>query len=87
LAACLLAVFIAAPLAAQDGLGFDDEESGGASGGSGALAVSIGGEVSAAMTAYIDDFADDAEAVRLGDVFSGKLNFPPKLPAPPALSP
>jgi hypothetical protein len=79
LAACLLAVFclsffIALPLAAQDGFGdqgfgFGDEESGGALGGSGALAVSIGGEVSAAMTAYIDDFADGAEAVRLGGCF------------------
>jgi hypothetical protein len=74
------------PLAAQDGFGFDDEESGGASGGSGALAVSIGGEVSAAMTAYIDGFADGPETVRLGMFFPANSIFPPKLPAPPALS-
>jgi type 1 fimbria pilin len=72
LTALLLAL---SPLSAQDGLGFGDEEAGGASGGSAAPAVSIGGEVSASMTGFVDEFSDGAEEVRLGDIFSGKLNF------------
>ncbi|GHV87447.1 hypothetical protein AGMMS50255_7430 [Spirochaetia bacterium] len=45
------------PLSAQDfGFDFDDEAAGG--GDSGVLAVSIGGEVSASMTGFIDDFSD-----------------------------
>jgi hypothetical protein len=62
---------------AQDfGFSFDDEDGSGLfSGDGGPLAVSIGGEVSAAMTGFIDDFSDGTEDVRLGDIFSGKLNF------------
>jgi hypothetical protein len=65
------------PLSAQDfGFSFDDESAGDVSGGSaGALAVSIGGEVSASVVGYVDDFQEGAEDVRLGDIFSGKLNF------------
>jgi hypothetical protein len=68
------------PLSAQDGFveqsfGFGDDAEGGAFGGSGNFAVSIGGEASASMTGFVDDFADGADAVRLGDIFSGKLNF------------
>ena len=75
------------PLAAQDdgfaeqsfGFGFDDADSGGTGGSfsaiGGAPAVNISGEVSASMTGFVEDFADGAEAVHLGDVFSGKLNF------------
>ncbi|GAB6393077.1 MAG: hypothetical protein MdMp014T_2450 [Treponematales bacterium] len=70
-------VIISSPLIAQD-FGFGDEsEAGagfGASGGS-ALAVDISGEVSASMTGFVDDFDEGADAVRLGDLFSGKLNF------------
>jgi hypothetical protein len=62
---------------AQDfGFGFDDEGAGGAFGGDGgALAVSIGGEASASVTGFVDDFSGDAGDVQLGDLFSGKLNF------------
>jgi hypothetical protein len=79
LAVCCLLLFTTLSLSAQDfGFGFDDEDAGGASsafGGSGGLAVSIGGEVSAGVTGFVDDFSDGADAVRLGDIFSGKLNF------------
>jgi hypothetical protein len=30
------------------------------------------------MTSFIDDFSGGAEDVRLGDIFSGTLNFMPK---------
>jgi hypothetical protein len=65
------------PLAAQDfGFGFDDENAGDLSGGgAGNFAVSIGGEVSASLVGYVDDFQKGADTVRLGDIFSGKLNF------------
>ncbi|GHV89216.1 hypothetical protein AGMMS50267_15760 [Spirochaetia bacterium] len=67
------------PLSAQDfGFGFDDEAAGG--GGSGVLSVSIGGEVSASMTGFIDDFSDGLDETRLGDIFSGKLNFSAETP-------
>jgi hypothetical protein len=68
------------PLAAQDfGFGFGDDganaAAGGNSGGGSALAVSVGGEVSASAVGYGDDFTGGADAVRLGNLFSGKLNF------------
>jgi hypothetical protein len=87
LVAFCLVFFISLSLPAQDGFaeqsfgfGFDDEDAGGmggAFGGDGGtpLAVSIGGEVSASLLGYIDDFANGADKVRLGDIFSGKLNF------------
>jgi hypothetical protein len=76
----LLSAFALSPLAAQDfGFGFDDEgvaDAGfGEIGGGRPLAVSIGGEVSASIVSYVDDFADGVDTVRLGDIFSGKLNF------------
>ena len=62
------------PLSAQDfGFGFDDEAD--TSGGGNNSPVSIGGEVSGAVIGYINDFSDGADHVRLGDIFSGKLNF------------
>jgi hypothetical protein len=71
-----LAILLALPLSAQDfGFGFDDETVTEAAAGGNALAVSIGGEVSASIGGYVGDFADGADAVRLGDIFSGKLNF------------
>jgi hypothetical protein len=79
-AACLLLI-VTLPLPAQDfGFGFDDEgatDAFGAIGGGNALAVNIGGEVSASITGFVEDFADGADNVRLGagDVFSGKVNF------------
>jgi hypothetical protein len=66
------------PLAAQDfGFGFGDEGADAAAGGNsgGVLAVIIGGEVSASAVGYGDDFTGGADAVRLGNLFSGKLNF------------
>jgi hypothetical protein len=85
---CLL-FFIALSLPAQDGFaeqsgfatqsfgfGFDDDDTGGMGGTFGpALAVSIGGEVSASITGFVEDFEDGADDVRFGDIFSGKLNF------------
>jgi hypothetical protein len=73
-------LLVSAALPAQDfGFGFDIEDEGGAdaankSGGI-PLAASIGGEVSASLLGYIDDFSEGADHTRLGDVFSGKLNF------------
>jgi hypothetical protein len=58
---------------------FDDGDADGMSGafggGGSAPAVSISGEVSAAMTGFVDDFSDGPEDTRLGNIFSGKLNF------------
>jgi hypothetical protein len=72
------------PLYAQD-FGFGDESSGGGGDGASANAavstgavsgaVSISGEAAATLLGYGDDFSEGADAVRLGDVFSGKLNF------------
>jgi hypothetical protein len=65
------------PLAAQEfGFGFGDEDPGSALGGSGGdLAVSVGGEVGAALLGFTSDFEDGADHIRFGDIFSGKLNF------------
>jgi hypothetical protein len=61
------------PLSAQDfGFGFDDEDTGSAFSGGG---VTVGGEVSASLTGFIDDFSGGLEETRLGDIFSGKLKF------------
>ena len=56
-------------LYAQDSFGFDTGASG--------LSVSIGGEVSAELTGFIDDFGpvDRIRNSNLGDIFSGRLNF------------
>jgi hypothetical protein len=71
----LLLIAPALSLTAQE-FGFGGATEGEASGGNGGMfAVSIGGEVSASITGYVDDFADSAGEVRLGDLFSGKLNF------------
>jgi len=73
----ILLLITAVSLSAQDfGFGFGDEEE---AAGSGSMAssfnVSVGGEVSASMVGYIDDFSNGPDNVRLGDIFSGKLNF------------
>jgi hypothetical protein len=72
--------FLMLPLSAQDfGFGFDtdedpafsiDEERGGDF-----FSLTIGGEVSAFMVGYIDDFSKGSSHVKLGNIFSGKLNF------------
>jgi hypothetical protein len=74
------AAVFAAPLFAQDfGFGFDDDggNGGGAKNSASARAggVEIGGEVSAALLGYGEDFSEGASHVRFGDIFSGKLNF------------
>jgi len=62
------------PLAAQDfGFGFGDYETAGIS--NNAIAVTIGGEASATLLGYVDDFSNGADHTHLGDIFSGKLNF------------
>jgi hypothetical protein len=78
----MLSLIFVTPLSAQDfgfGFGDDEEQSSAFDGGSAVSAaakgVTIGGEVSAAMTGYIDDFSKGASHVKLGDIFSGKLNF------------
>ncbi|MDR2052785.1 MAG: hypothetical protein LBP80_05150 [Treponema sp.] len=59
-------------LSAQD-FGFGNDEGDSFSGA--AAAVSVGGEVSASMLGYFDDFSNGLGETRLGDIFSGKLNF------------
>ncbi|MDR2659580.1 MAG: hypothetical protein LBC27_06275 [Spirochaetaceae bacterium] len=74
----LLALFLLpAALFAQD-FGFGDDVSLAAgvneiSGGN--SAVSISGEVSASLLGYGEDFHEGADYTRLGNIFSGKLNF------------
>ncbi|MDR0374386.1 MAG: hypothetical protein LBH85_01500 [Treponema sp.] len=70
----LLAAF-AMPLAAQDfGFGFGDDDAA-TDGGGGNFGVAIGGEVSASLLGYADDFSQGLDKTGLGDIFSGKLNF------------
>ncbi|MDR1469466.1 MAG: hypothetical protein LBT00_09250, partial [Spirochaetaceae bacterium] len=82
----ILAYAVLPPLSAQEGFGFSDEETagdfgfgdegtGGSLGGSGGSPVSIGGEAGASLTGFGNDFADGAKAVRLGNIFSGRLEF------------
>jgi hypothetical protein len=62
------------PLAAQDfGFGFGDYETAGIA--NNPIAVSIGGEISATLLGYTNDFSNGMDQTRLGDIFSGKLNF------------
>jgi len=44
-------------------------------GRSGAPSVSIGGEVSASLIGYVNDFTKGVEETKFGDIFQGKLNF------------
>jgi hypothetical protein len=66
---------VISPVAAQD-FGFGDEagESFGATASS-LLSVSVGGEVSASITGYFDDFSEGTDAIQFGDIFSGKIDF------------
>ena len=62
------------------GFGFEENGGLGFTGGGGStssFSVSIGGEVSAELTGFFDDFssARKLENARLGDIFSGSLNF------------
>jgi len=73
-------VLIACFLNAQEfGFGFgddsDDSSDSGSGGSAAALTVTVGGEVSASLLGYFDDFSNGADHTQLGDVFSGKLTF------------
>ena len=77
----LTAFFLSGATYAQDfGFGFDDETETISNSGR-PPAVSIGGEVSAAVVAKFKDYNKDdddnarADNIRLSDIFSGKLNF------------
>jgi len=71
--------FLGAQIWAQDfGFGFDDEEDMASSSASRQrLALSVGGEVSAAIIGYFHDFPDGAENINTLEMFmlQGKLNF------------
>jgi hypothetical protein len=78
----LLTAGLPAPLSAQEfgfGFGFGDEEEPAVGGGldpaGSSGGVSLGGEISAVMTGYVEDFSEGPDQVKLGDLFSGKLNF------------
>jgi len=74
-------VLIAGFMNAQEfGFGNDNSDSndsgfGGFGGNAAALTVTVGGEVSASLLGYFDDFYKGADHTQLGDIFSGKLNF------------
>jgi hypothetical protein len=65
---------LAMPLFSQD-FGFSDEDTDDMNFAAPPLAVTVGGEVSALLLGYVDDFSEGAGHTRLGNVFSGKLNF------------
>jgi len=72
----LLCVIICSNIYAQDfGFGFGDDDTGGTGGANKSFSVSIGGEVSASLLGFVDDFSEGTDNVNLGDIFSGKLNF------------
>jgi len=72
----VLTVLIAlSPLSAQE-FGFGDDDGGGSFGGNTAgITAKVGGEVSATLLGYIDDFSKGRNYIHFGDIFSGKLNF------------
>ena len=68
-----LCVLLSGTVYAQDfGFGFGDAE---ADSISRPLTVAVGGEVSASMLGYFDDFSSSMDRVTLGDIFSGSLVF------------
>ena len=85
----ILLLLVSVTLSAQEfGFGFgDDEETSGSGGGAnsgasgGGLSVSIGGEASASIVGYIDDFSKGAEHVSLGDILSGNITISAKTAA------
>jgi len=79
----VLFLLIGSNVFAQDfGFGFGDEEDGDTGAGSsmagGGLSVTVGGEVSASMLGYVDDFSGGLDNIELGDIFSGQLTFSAK---------
>ena len=63
-------------LSAQDGFGFGDADGFGFQDAA-SFSVKIGGEVSAELISFLDDFTSKEKMgnIRLGDIFSGSLNF------------
>jgi len=70
----LTVLFALSPLSAQE-FGFGNDDSGGGSFGGNSVNVKVGGEVSATLLGYIDDFSEGKDHINFGDIFSGKLNF------------
>ena len=71
-------LFALAPLSAQD-FGFGNDGGDNASGGK-SVNVTVGGEVSASLLGYIDDFSKGRDHIDFGEIFSGKLNFSAETP-------
>jgi hypothetical protein len=67
----LLCVIFCGTIYAQE-FGFDSNDGGF---GGNAVNVTVGGEVSASLLEFFDNISDGRDRVRLGDIFSGKLNF------------
>ncbi|MDR3342578.1 MAG: hypothetical protein LBT14_07305 [Treponema sp.] len=75
----VLGVVLSMPLCAQDdgfGFGFDDTPDGGGNetAGSASSGITISGEAKGKLQGFINDF-DDADSLKLGNIFLGKLNF------------
>ena len=67
-----------AVLSAQEGFGFGESDGFGFSGGgTSGFSVKIGGEATAELTGFFDDFTSSKKTgdAKLGDIFSGNLNF------------
>jgi hypothetical protein len=56
--------------------GFDDEPA--AMPDAGGNGITVGGEISAGLTGYIKDIAEDAGNMRMGDIVKGSLTFSAK---------
>jgi len=72
----LLCAIICANIYAQDfgfDFGFGDYETAGFSNNT--VSAAIGGEASASLLGYVEDFSDGMDHTRLGNIFSGKLDF------------
>ena len=68
----LTALFALSPLSAQEfGFGNDGGDGGNTSG----ITAKVGGEVSASLLGYFDNFSEGKDHINFGDIFSGKLNF------------
>ena len=80
----IFVVGLSMPLFAQDSFGFSDDfgfsDSSGFgfdSPGSGGISINLGGNISAELTAFIDDFSSHNNLINanLGDIFSANLNL------------
>lgn len=76
----VVAFLLPATLFAQDAFGdfgFGDSDGFGFSGASSGFSVNIGGEVNSELAFYFDDMgsSEKAKNMKLGDIFSGSLNF------------